>query len=86
MDVVLVGSSAEHVAHSLQDGILRSVIWLVLAWNLQDSGHGLSVGVDQVTNEVSNTLIYEDNGDIRSSGKILESSFDIGSTCFFVLL
>lgn len=59
--------SGEHALGPAQDGVLGRIVWMFFGWDLQDSGDGLHVSVDGVTDHLGDELVDQDDADVVTS-------------------
>lgn len=54
----------EHALGAAQDGVLGRVVRMLFGWDLQHGRDRLHVGIDGVTDHLSDELVNQDNADV----------------------
>lgn len=54
----------EHAPGPAQDGVLGSIIGVLLGWDLQHGRNGALVGIERVPHHLCDVLVDEDDADV----------------------
>lgn len=74
----------EHALSTTEDGVLASIIGVVLRGDLEHGRHGHDVAVDGVPDELRHILVDQDDVDVIALDEAPEAFFDFADWCVFV--